>query len=114
MRLGEVAARHPFDLDAAAQRARAAPCGWLCACARRAPQKISKLAIVFVPPMKLLVGALEKAELAGEAPFLLGEEGEVERETPDCSASVGAARSKKRSASRLGAVADERRVRSQA
>ena len=44
-----------------------------------APRKSSKLSIALVPPVELLVVALEEAELAGKLPFLARGEGDVQR-----------------------------------
>src|SRR6476620_5224743 len=79
MRLGEVAARHPFDVDAAALRLPPLFADGFALSRGEPVEKVIEACIVFIPPMKLLVGAHEKAELAGEAPFLFGEEGEMQR-----------------------------------
>ena len=79
MRLGEIAARHPFDLDAAAQRLAPLFADRLALARGERARKSSKLAIAFVLPMELLVGALEETQLAGKLPFVARGEGDMQR-----------------------------------
>ena len=79
MRLGEVAPRHPFDLDPAAERLAALlPDRFPLARGERL-QEIVEAPIALVVPVELLVGPLEQADVAGKLPFLAGEEGDVQR-----------------------------------
>src|SRR4030067_2383481 len=79
MRLGEVATRHPFDLDPLAKRLMAFRPDRLPFARGEAPQEILEAPIALVQPMELLVGPLEEADVAGELPFLAREEGDMQR-----------------------------------
>ncbi len=79
MRLGEVAARHPFDLDPVAKRLAAFLPDRLPLARGERRKEILEAPIALVPPVELLVGPLEEADVAGELPFLAREEGDVQR-----------------------------------
>ena len=79
MRFGEVAPGHPFDLDPAAKRLAPFLADRLALARGERGEEIVEAAIAVVPPVELLVGPLEEAELAGKLPFLAREEGDVQR-----------------------------------
>ena len=79
MRLGEIASRHPFDLDAVLERLAALFADRLALARGEAREKVVEAPIVFILPMELLVGALEQTHLAGKLPFVARGEGDMQR-----------------------------------
>src|SRR3990170_4594905 len=79
MRLGEVAARHPFNLDPLAERLAAFLPDRLPLARGERCKEILEARIALVQPMELLVGPLEEADVAGVLPFLAREEGDMQR-----------------------------------
>ena len=78
MRLGETTSRHPFDLNPAFERLAAFFADRLALARGEARQKIVEARIAFVPPVELLIGALEQIHLAGKLPFVAGGEGDMQ------------------------------------
>src|SRR5437763_11796581 len=79
-RFREAGAGEPFDLDAGCQRVLAfAPDGLALARGERA-EEILERAVALVLPVELLIGALEEAALAEQAPFFGGRERDVDRQ----------------------------------
>ena len=79
MRLGEVASRDPFDGDTVEKRLAALFSDGLPLARGERAEEIVEGRIAFVPPVELLVGSLQVADLARKLPFLARGKGDVQR-----------------------------------
>ena len=83
-RFGQIGAGEPGDLDAGRERFLALAADGLALARGERGQEIVETGVAAILPVELLVVALQEAALAEQAPFRLGQEGDVRRRQLVC------------------------------